>query len=110
MLRPKQLYIVVPLLALFALSGNNTKQFLRRLATDCIHNVYATPENARNIPAVPESSNDGLPAYISLCQQWLRNDACKLVRSLHMHSSVYSVATVSTFPPLTYLYVSYNKI
>eukprot|EP00545_Synedropsis_sp_CCMP1620_P006709 CAMPEP_0119007368 /NCGR_PEP_ID=MMETSP1176-20130426/2962_1 /TAXON_ID=265551 /ORGANISM="Synedropsis recta cf, Strain CCMP1620" /LENGTH=735 /DNA_ID=CAMNT_0006959497 /DNA_START=76 /DNA_END=2283 /DNA_ORIENTATION=- len=75
MFRLKQLYTAIPLFAVIALFGSDNTQFLRRLASDCVHSVYATSETVKKIPAVPESGNGGLPAYISLCQQWLRNDA-----------------------------------
>jgi hypothetical protein len=73
----KHLLIGIPLFAVAVLWNSDTKQFLRRLATDCIHNVYATAETITKIPPIPESNNGGVPAYISLCQEWLRQDACK---------------------------------
>lgn len=79
MLNKKQVLWAVSLfgVALWGNSGDGDEHFLRRLAVECIHNVYATEETVKKIPPVPASQNHELPAYISLCQEWIRHDACK---------------------------------
>lgn len=68
MVLARQALLVVPIfVAVTTLCGPGSR-FLRRLATDCINNVYSTPENAINIPVIPPTSTETIPAYIALCQ------------------------------------------
>lgn len=47
------------------------KHYVRRLATHCIRNIYATDQEILKIPDVPDSNGTYIPSYIALCQSWL---------------------------------------
>mmetsp|Transcript_28237 Transcript_28237/g.43304 ORF Transcript_28237/g.43304 Transcript_28237/m.43304 type:complete len:1047 (-) Transcript_28237:144-3284(-) len=48
----------------------------RRLTLQCIHNVYAHNEQmALDMPPPPDKTLDVVPAYIALCQEWIRMEA-----------------------------------
>jgi len=48
---------------------------LLKYATSCIHNVYATEEEAVLMPPVPEKDEEYLPSHIQLCYEWLRRES-----------------------------------
>ena len=70
--------LLLAVLSLVAVSLFNTKtsnNFLRRLTESGIKTVYASPESAKNIPPFPTATAEDIPAYLALCQEWIRHDA-----------------------------------
>lgn len=64
--------LAAPAFALFLIFSNDSgKDYLRRLTSSCIHNIYATPDVIIKIPEVPPNTNNNIPAYIALCQNLL---------------------------------------
>ena len=61
--------LIIPALAVFSLfTSEGVTRVFRRLAVDCIHNVFSTPSKILSIPAIPTSNASHVPAYLALCQ------------------------------------------
>jgi len=72
----KSLIVLIPALAGLSLfTSEPGSHIVRRLAADCIQNVYAGPQEVGTIPSVPLSTTENIPAYLALCQEWIRHDA-----------------------------------
>jgi hypothetical protein len=64
-----KLLLAIPVLAAVSLfTTESGTRVVRRLSVDCIQNVYTSVDNAVNIPTVPDSTTDSVPAYLALCQ------------------------------------------
>ena len=69
MISSKVLLLAITALAAVSLfTTESGTRVVRRLAVDCIQNVYTSVDNAVNIPTVPDSTTDSVPAYLALCQ------------------------------------------
>jgi hypothetical protein len=72
----KAFLLAIPTLAVFSLfTSESVTRIIRRLAVDCVENVYATPSSVITIPEVPEPNTTHVPAYLALCQV-SNSDSC----------------------------------
>ena len=61
--------IIIQAIAVFSLfTSESVTRIFRRLAVDCIQNVFASPTKILTIPAIPTSNVSHVPAYLALCQ------------------------------------------
>jgi 3D (Asp-Asp-Asp) domain-containing protein len=71
----KKAVLAAPAFALILIFTTDTgNYYLRRLTTNCIRNIYATPTTILQIPEIPPNTNNNVPAYIALCQNLLNQE------------------------------------
>jgi hypothetical protein len=68
--------VAIPILAVLSLffSTINGPNYRRLTESSEIKNVITDPGKLENIPALPKKLGNDVPLYLSLCQEWLRQD------------------------------------